>query len=169
MIQDRVRAHQEERRAAHKSRYSSSARSASASSSSSRGKRSNKKGQQSKFSDSRSLHQMDQSNRKAEILRNKVSRGGSLFTQEEIDNYLQRIQDYLQAEEKVAESLQATSDDFNKARSMRNKEDRLSHLEGAKGRKQKRHEDEYKLREISRVKFFGINDELDGRLNGHEL
>ena len=112
---------------------------------------------------------MDQSNRKADILRNKISRGGSMFTSEEIDNYHQRIQDYLLAEEKVAESLQATSDDFNKARSMRDKTERLNHLEGEKTRKQKRHEDEYKLREISRQKFFSLNDELDSRLNRNEL
>jgi hypothetical protein len=159
MIQDRIKAHTEERRSAHKERYMSS-RGGGSSRRSSRNS-----GPPSKFSDSRATHQMDQSNRKADILRNKINRGGSMFTQDEIDTFNQRIDDYLKAEEKVAELLQATSDDYNKARSMRNKEDRLAHLEGAKARKQKRHEEEFAGREISRQKFFSLNDELDSRLN----
>jgi len=157
MIQDRIKAHQEERRQAHKQRYTSS-----------RGGRSSKggKGQpSSKFSDSRALHQMDQSNRKADILRNKIQRGSSLFLLSEIDAYNKRVTEYLEQEEKVASLLQQTSDDYNKARSMRDKDARLNHIEGAKARKQKRHEEEHAQREISRQKFFSLNDELDARLD----
>lgn len=160
MIQERIKAHQDARRQSSRVRYSSS--------SNKKGNKNNKSS--SKFSDSRALHQMDQTHRKADILRNKINRGSGygLFTSEEIETFHQRIQQYIEAEEKVAASLQATADDYNKARSMRDKEKRLKHLEGAKGRKQDRHKDEYNLREISRQFFFSLNDELDRRIDAHE-
>lgn len=162
LVEERIRAHQESRRESAKVRYSTRG------SSSSKRKSSKNNKSADKFSDSRALHQMDQTHRKADILRNKINRASGLFTSEEIDNFHQRIQQYIDAEEKVAHSLQATSDDYNKARSMRDKESRLKHLEGAKVRKQDRHKDEYNLREIARQIFFTLNDELDARIDANK-
>ena len=151
MVQERIKAHQEARIQSSRSRSYSG-----------RNKKGNKN--PSKFSDSRANHQMDQTNRKADILRNKINRGYSIFTSDEVAAFHARIEEYIKNEEKVAESLQATADDYNKARGMRDKESRLKHIEGAKVRKQQRHQKEYELREISRQLFFSLNDELDSRL-----
>jgi hypothetical protein len=162
MIDEKIKAHHEQRMEAHRARARSGSRGSSR-------KSSTTSNSGVKFSDSRPQHHMNQSGRKADILKMKIGKLSNVLSSEEVDTYNNRINEYLLAEEKIAALLQQTADEFGKARKILNKEERLAYLEKVKKAKQSRIELEKRARDHAREKFFSMNDELDQKINRGEL
>jgi hypothetical protein len=120
------------------------------------------------LSDERALHHMSQSKKKAGILQHKLNRGEGTFHQEELLNYQHLVEKYLQLEKIVATFLQKTSEDYEKARSIRDKTQRKQYLESVKAAWDTRKPQEKAAREAARDSFLQIKHMLDGHLSVHE-
>jgi len=158
-MHDSIRAHHDERRRQHKQEYArrkSSGRTPSAKASAG----SEKDG----VSDVRAIHHMDQSRRKADILYNKLDKLRGTLAPENIGEFEQLADDYINLERVVARYLQQTSDEFGKARTMNSKEARLAQVEKARLAKQSRIDLEKTAREAARDKFNNIRDSLESLL-----
>lgn len=119
------------------------------------------------LSDERAVYHMEQSHRKSGILHHKLSLGEGTFHQEELTNYYDLIDQYLQLEKIVATFLQKTSEDYEKARSIGDRDDRKQYLESVKAAWDLRKPQEKAARDAARDAFLRIKHILEGHLQSH--
>lgn len=119
------------------------------------------------LSDERSIYHMEQSHKKSGILHHKLSKGEGTFTQEELTNYHDLIEQYLQLEKIVATFLQKTSEDYEKARSISDREERQQYLSNVKAAWDLRKPQEKAARDAARDSFLQIKNMLEGHLGAH--
>lgn len=112
------------------------------------------------ITDERAVHYMTQSHRKANILKDKLQKSYSAFSSEQHSNFQDLISEYLRLEEIAASYIQQTADEFSKARTMPNKDDRLRYLEKVKAAKASRRETEKAAREAARDKYLQIRAKI---------
>ncbi len=155
-IQDRIRAHHEERRQRRRMDDRAGARS--------RRDETPVDVDTSGLSDERAIYHMTQIGRKSTILTDKLSKFHHAFTTEEHDDFRQKVEEYKALEKVVAGYLQQTADEFNKAKKLNTKEKRLAQIERAKANKNARKEDEKAAREAARDKFLSIKKEIEAKI-----
>jgi hypothetical protein len=87
---------------------------------------------------------MEQSHEKVSLLRKRLSteKAREVFSPEEQKALGEEIDQYLSLERKVAESRQRLNDDFEKARTMDDKQVRLAYLDSLKGKREENREKE---------------------------
>lgn len=119
------------------------------------------------LSDERAIYHMEQSHRKSGILHHKLSLGEGTFHQEELTNYYDLIDQYLQLEKIVATFLQKTSEDYEKARSIGDRDTRKQYLESVKAAWDLRKPQEKAARDAARDAFLRIKHILEGHLQSH--
>jgi hypothetical protein len=119
------------------------------------------------LSDERSIYHMEQSHRKSGILHHKLSLGEGTFRQEELTNYYDLIEQYLQLEKIVATFLQKTSEDYEKARSIADRDERKQYLESVKAAWDLRKPQEKAARDAARDAFLQIKHMMEGHIEAH--
>lgn len=119
------------------------------------------------LSDERAVYHMEQSHRKSGILHHKLGLAEGTFHQEELTNYHDLIDQYLQLEKIVATFLQKTSEDYEKARSISDRDDRKEYLESVKAAWDLRKPQEKVARDAARDAFLRIKNLLEGHLEVH--
>lgn len=119
------------------------------------------------LSDERAVYHMEQSHRKSGILHHKLSLGEGTFRQEELTNYRDLIDQYLQLEKIVATFLQKTSEDYEKARTISDREERKQYLESVKAAWDLRKPQEKAARDAARDAFLRIKHILEGHIDAH--
>lgn len=119
------------------------------------------------LSDERAVYHMEQSHKKSGILHHKLSRGEGTFRQEELTNYHDMIEQYLQLEKIEATFLQKTSEDYEKARTIADKDTRKRYLESVKEAWDLRKPQEKAARDAARDAFLQIKKMMEGHLDAH--
>jgi hypothetical protein len=113
------------------------------------------------LSDERAIYHMTQISRKGTIITDKFARFPAAFTSAEVDQFTGLLEEYKVLEKVVAGYLQQTADEFNKARKMKTKDQRLAQIERAKSGKHARKDDESMAREAARLKWVALKQAVD--------
>jgi len=121
------------------------------------------------LSDERALYHMEQSHKKASILTHKLSKGEGFFSMEEQMSYKNMIQRFLELEKVVATYLQKTSEDYARARTITDKEERSKYLESVKAAWDLRKPQEKMARDAARESFLQIKKALEGHLQARSI
>lgn len=153
---ERYRARSQAERAQRKSARSSRGRS--------RSKAEEEEDDDDEFSDERATYYMSQIRKKASLVANHLEKTAHKFSEEELHDINQQIVDYIQLEKKVAAYVQRTADEFNKAREIFDKEERLKYLDKVKAARQARIPDEKAAREVARDHYLKIRERLEPHL-----
>lgn len=119
------------------------------------------------LSDERAVYHMEQSHRKSGILHHKLSLAEGTFRQEELTNYHDMIEQYLQLEKIVATFLQKTSEDYERARSISDRDERKQYLDSVKAAWDLRKPQEKVARDAARDAFLQIKHMMEGHVDAH--
>jgi len=123
----------------------------------------------SELSDDRSLRYESMSNHKASLLRQRLESNSNLFSESEKAAVEKDISEYLRLEHIVAVQLESIVQDFEKARTMHDKDERMAYLESLKQGRESRQQREMAAREEARKLYQSIRHSIDTKIGSGEL